>query len=169
MHTQICSSHCTNFHFMHNSPSAPNQPCSPSLCSPPARVCLWSKFGLCRSLVHSHFHMEALNTLMEGRRCRAHFYPLSPFPSEPGEHMANTPHRSFLQQGGPPTLNIYSPSPSTTLGLEMSEISYTGVAMTAIAYEAKFLFDRLEGLLNSQALANLKNERHKDKCGKLIS
>lgn len=161
MHTQICSSHCTNFHFMHNSPSAPNQPCSPSLCSPPARGCLWSKFGLSRSLVHSHFHMEALNTLMEGRCCRAHFYPLSPFPSEPGEHMANTPHRSFLQQEGPPTLNIsYSQSPSITLGLEMLEISYTGGAMTAMLTRQSFFFNRLKRLLNSQVSANLKNERH---------
>lgn len=136
MHTQLCSSHCTNFHFMHNSPSAPNHPCSPSLCSPPARACLWSKFGLSRSLVHSHFHMEALNTLMEGCCRRAHFYPLSTFPSEPGEHMVNIPHRSFLQQGGPPTLNIsLSPSPSSTLGLEMLE---TGVSLTGMLAKQRF-------------------------------
>lgn len=141
MHTQICSSHCTNFHFMHNSPSAPNHPCSPSLCSLPARGCLWSKFGLSRSLVHSHFHMEALNTLMEGCCCRAHFYPVSTFPSEPGEHMVNIPHWSFLQQGGPPTLNIsFSPSPSITLGLEMLEISYTGVATTGMLAKQRFFF-----------------------------
>lgn len=83
--------------------------------------------------------MDALNTLMGGRCCRAHFYPLSPFPSESGEHMANTPHQSFLQQEGPPTLNIsYSLSPSITLGLEMLEISYTGV--DSDAYEARFYF-----------------------------
>lgn len=147
MHSQICSSHCTNFHFMHNSPSAPNHHCSPSLCSPPAQGCLWSKFGLSRSLVHSHFHMEALNTLMEGCCCCTHFYPLSTFPSEPGEHMANIPHRSFLQQGGPPTLNIsYSPSLSITLGLEMLEISYTGVAMTGMLAKQRFFifFNRLK-------------------------
>lgn len=145
-HIQICSSHCTNSHFLHNSPYAPDHPCSPSLCSPFALGCLWSKFGLSRSLVHSHFHMVALNTLMEGCCSHAHFYPLSTFPLKPREHMANIPHRSFLQQCGPPTLNIsYSLSPSITLGLEMLEMSYTVVPVT--------------GMLANQVWAKMKNEQ----------
>lgn len=52
--------------------------------------------------------------------------------------MANIPHRSFLQQEGPPTLSIsYSPGPSITLGLEMLGISYTSRALADDAYEAK--------------------------------
>lgn len=52
-HAQICSSQCANFHFMHNSQSAPNRPRPPRPPhppSPPAWGSLWSKFGLSRSL-----------------------------------------------------------------------------------------------------------------------